>query len=270
MGIPLTHLYNAIEIAADGTTQKGSIRMFQPQPEPPGEPLVELTADPATASIKMGAPDDPASKIMELYTTDLGASLEMAVPHRDIQSDITDPLLRMWTAESGGGINLADEIGRYMGIEPSPFSPGGLLMMINPTTDDTSMTLTSDGEITLDNDTNGLESRLTAGNMEMKYSDPTGGSGPPIHMETSSTSAKIGIGIDSPDNELHVVGSVKIVDGTQGAGKVLTSDANGVGTWQPIVGLAGDQIQELLDIVEMQNARISQLEARIAELEQTE
>ena len=42
----------------------------------------------------------------------------------------------------------------------------------------------------------------------------------------------IGIGTNDPTDRLHVVGSVKIENGTQGAGKVLTSDANGVGTWQ--------------------------------------
>jgi trimeric autotransporter adhesin len=42
---------------------------------------------------------------------------------------------------------------------------------------------------------------------------------------------KIGIGTSTPDERLHIVGSVKIVDGTQGAGKVLTSDANGKATW---------------------------------------
>ncbi|MBI4656112.1 MAG: hypothetical protein HY746_05095 [Elusimicrobia bacterium] len=42
----------------------------------------------------------------------------------------------------------------------------------------------------------------------------------------------VGIGISSPDTALHVVGSVRIVDTTQGAGKVLTSDANGIASWQ--------------------------------------
>jgi len=41
----------------------------------------------------------------------------------------------------------------------------------------------------------------------------------------------VGIGTTNPDAKLYVSGSVKIVDGTQGAGKVLTSDANGLGTW---------------------------------------
>lgn len=43
---------------------------------------------------------------------------------------------------------------------------------------------------------------------------------------------KTGIGTSTPDERLHVAGSIKIVDGTQGLGKVLTSDANGKATWQ--------------------------------------
>jgi len=46
----------------------------------------------------------------------------------------------------------------------------------------------------------------------------------------------VGIGTVAPSEELHVVGSVKIVDGNQGSGKVLTSDANGVGTWSAAGG----------------------------------
>ncbi len=42
----------------------------------------------------------------------------------------------------------------------------------------------------------------------------------------------LGIGTTTPTEKLEVAGSVKIVDGTQGAGKVLTSDAAGKATWQ--------------------------------------
>ena len=42
----------------------------------------------------------------------------------------------------------------------------------------------------------------------------------------------VGIGTSSPSAKLHVNGSMKISDGTQGNGKVLTSDANGMATWQ--------------------------------------
>ena len=42
---------------------------------------------------------------------------------------------------------------------------------------------------------------------------------------------KIGIGSSNPQEALHVVGKIRIVDGSQGAGKVLTCDSNGTGVW---------------------------------------
>ncbi len=41
----------------------------------------------------------------------------------------------------------------------------------------------------------------------------------------------VGIGTTSPAAKLDVIGSVKITDGTEGANKILTSDANGLATW---------------------------------------
>ena len=60
----------------------------------------------------------------------------------------------------------------------------------------------------------------------------------------------IGNGSGSGDAKLHVIGNIKIQDGTQGNGKVLTSDANGLATWStPTTGFSnpmttiGDIIQ---------------------------
>ncbi|MGB2696394.1 MAG: hypothetical protein WBD28_00885, partial [Candidatus Zixiibacteriota bacterium] len=53
-----------------------------------------------------------------------------------------------------------------------------------------------------------------------------------VIFHNSVNPIKLGIGTTAPDEELHVQGSIKMVDGNQAAGKVLTSDANGVGTWQ--------------------------------------
>lgn len=47
---------------------------------------------------------------------------------------------------------------------------------------------------------------------------------------------RIGIGTGIPDSTLHVVGGFKLENGTQGAGKVLTSDANGGASWQTFPG----------------------------------
>jgi hypothetical protein len=42
----------------------------------------------------------------------------------------------------------------------------------------------------------------------------------------------IGIGTSTPNAKLDIAGTIKIADGSQGAGKVLTSDTNGVASWQ--------------------------------------
>lgn len=44
---------------------------------------------------------------------------------------------------------------------------------------------------------------------------------------------RVGIGTTSPDEKLHVVGHIKMVDGNQQAAAVMTSDAQGVGSWTP-------------------------------------
>jgi hypothetical protein len=49
----------------------------------------------------------------------------------------------------------------------------------------------------------------------------------------------VGIGTLDPTRKLHVQGGVRISDGTQGAGKVLTSDADGNATWQTPAGGGG-------------------------------
>lgn len=41
----------------------------------------------------------------------------------------------------------------------------------------------------------------------------------------------VGIGTATPAQKVDIIGKIKITDGTQGVGRVLSSDANGVGTW---------------------------------------
>lgn len=54
---------------------------------------------------------------------------------------------------------------------------------------------------------------------------------------SANTNNKIGIGTNTPDERLHVAGSVKIVDGTQANNYVLTSDANGKASWKDPNGM---------------------------------
>ncbi|MTI39096.1 beta strand repeat-containing protein [Fulvivirga lutimaris] len=49
-------------------------------------------------------------------------------------------------------------------------------------------------------------------------------------------SGNLGIGVASPAAKLDILGDIKITDGTQAAGRVLTSDANGFATWQDPTG----------------------------------
>ncbi|MBL7772773.1 MAG: collagen-like protein [Chitinophagaceae bacterium] len=58
---------------------------------------------------------------------------------------------------------------------------------------------------------------------------------------SNKNSGNVGIGTTTPGASLDVVGSFKLTNGTQGAGKVLTSDANGLTSWQSTSSLVGPQ-----------------------------
>ncbi len=47
----------------------------------------------------------------------------------------------------------------------------------------------------------------------------------------------VGIGTSTPTAKLHVAGHVKIVDGNQAAGKLLTSDAGGLASWENLTNI---------------------------------
>lgn len=47
-----------------------------------------------------------------------------------------------------------------------------------------------------------------------------------------SVDSAVGFGTSSPSEKLHVAGNLRLVNGSQGVNKVLTSDANGVTSWK--------------------------------------
>lgn len=53
----------------------------------------------------------------------------------------------------------------------------------------------------------------------------------PIERMRIDADGNVGIGTSTPAVKLDVVGEIKITDGTEGAGKVLVSDANGKASW---------------------------------------
>ncbi len=77
----------------------------------------------------------------------------------------------------------------------------------------------------------------TAGGTSLMFSTTAIGTVNALPRVTISPSGFVGIGTTTPTTKLEInngatAGAIKIVDGSQGDGKVLTSDANGVGTWK--------------------------------------
>ncbi|MDX9750385.1 MAG: tail fiber domain-containing protein [Flavobacteriales bacterium] len=60
-------------------------------------------------------------------------------------------------------------------------------------------------------------------------------------------SGNTGIGTDQPTQRLHVVGSIRMVDGSQAAGRVLTSSADGTATWSNAGTLASGTLDQAYD-----------------------
>jgi len=74
-----------------------------------------------------------------------------------------------------------------------------------------------------------------------------------------TSSGMVGIGVNAPATILDInngttAGAIKIVDGAQGDGKILTSDANGVGTWRTIGAQTGNGTIPTSDVVWQANS----------------
>ena len=66
----------------------------------------------------------------------------------------------------------------------------------------------------------------------------------------SDASGNIGIGTNTPTATLSVSGSFRLTDGTQGNGKVLTSDASGNASWEVASGGGGGWIWESVPLTD--------------------
>jgi uncharacterized protein (UPF0335 family) len=61
---------------------------------------------------------------------------------------------------------------------------------------------------------------------------PRGNGTTQVSSNIYSDGTNVGIGTPAPTAKLDITGTIKILDGTQGINKVLTSDANGLASWQ--------------------------------------
>jgi hypothetical protein len=205
------------------------IMMFDPQPEPPGKPIVEITGDGVLGpSIVMFDPQpEPPGKAFEIIAT----------------------------AGSAPSMRMYDQSGQVMGVEPSPFNAGFGWVMFDPqpeppgkmfeinTTYGTAKSLSTARSTMMRmfrDPTGGAEQEifnLTSNNTDVKLrmgfgteagnndsyiqmmadgssSDLTliGPSGPlaghPILLTSDATDARLGIGTSAPSQALHVVGDI--------------------------------------------------------------
>ncbi|WP_052158147.1 Lcl domain-containing protein [Lacinutrix jangbogonensis] len=81
-------------------------------------------------------------------------------------------------------------------------------------------------------------------------------------LSMNHSSGNVGIGLHAPTAKLDVAGDIKIADGTQGAGKILTSDADGLASWDDsVINLITD-LQSQITLLESQtSARVGDLRA---------
>lgn len=68
-------------------------------------------------------------------------------------------------------------------------------------------------------------------------------------------SVNVGIGTTTPLDRLHVEGNIRMVDGNQAVGRVLTSDANGTASWTDFTNLASGTLDEAYDFGGAGNGR---------------
>lgn len=84
------------------------------------------------------------------------------------------------------------------------------------------------------NSTNGVINWSGAGNLYFRINNNTGDETSFTERMILTSSGDLGIGTPSPVARLDVQGSIRIGDGNQDVGKVLTSNAFGVGSWQTL------------------------------------
>jgi endosialidase-like protein len=155
-------------ISITSALNTGSIKMFNPQPEPPAL-MFDVNAD-ATTGPSMNFLNSFGPVMTAEHNMTGGFSIKMEDPDEE-------------------PVQMHVELGSSFSIPAK--SPNG----------------TDGGFLSLYNPTDLLQTQLYAGNLIMKFKDG-GTEGPPIFLNTSSTDAQIGIGTSTPTEALYVMGNI--------------------------------------------------------------
>jgi hypothetical protein len=99
-------------------------------PPDPMQPVFEIFSDAVNEEVNMrlGAPPDPMIPEFEVIANSLSASLRLGQPPDPMAPGIE----LIGSIESGPSMNLYDEIGQIMGVEPMPFNEGIVIKLTDP------------------------------------------------------------------------------------------------------------------------------------------
>jgi len=174
--------------------------------------------------------------------TDMGTHQFKAVPYAMVAKKAEAVSNPLWTSVSNG-INSADAIGVGVGTTLSAnlhmIDVTGGLPLLKMESNDNIYTIWQSNRAGVDDYQIGID----GGNNKFIFSDITT-SKYPLTLQSD----KVGINNLDPIANLHVKGSVLFDNGSQGIGKVLTSDAQGFATWQSI-STGAVNINDLTDAI---------------------
>jgi trimeric autotransporter adhesin len=68
-----------------------------------------------------------------------------------------------------------------------------------------------------------------------------------IGVNGATSNVNVGVGTTTPQERLHIVGNIRMVDGNQATGRVLTSNANGTATWANPQTIASGTLDQAYD-----------------------
>jgi len=174
--------------------------------------------------------------------TDMGTHQFKAVPYAMVAKKAEAVSNPLWTSVSNG-INSADAIGVGVGTTLSAnlhmIDVTGGLPLLKMESNDNIYTIWQSNRAGVDDYQIGID----GGNNKFIFSDITTSKYP-----LTIQSDKVGINNLDPIANLHVKGSVLFDNGSQGIGKVLTSDAQGFATWQSI-STGAVNINDLTDAI---------------------